>query len=340
MRTTRLLLSAAAILVLAAGSAFATKQDEIDQQLLKPWNLLGMPDFGGPRADVNENEPNDACPGELYTLGDVMHGAINPGGDHDWFCFSGTAGELLTIGTDEDPGLPTVDTVIELYADDCVTQLAFNKLEYTGNYYLLVRGYSSASTGNYIMVGVTVPQTGPGFCPVGEYKASKIDVNLVISDTLGTIVTPAIKFNPQVTKIVDVVVDIEIEHTWVGDLDIILRHTDDGGFVREAALLARPGVPETGFGCSGDLIADPENKYYFGTRDDLEPIGEFDCPAVIGALEQFRGLGCGDGIWQLIITDHAGGDDGFIHNWSIHIRCEGTIAVENETWGNLKALYR
>jgi hypothetical protein len=342
------------------------KRGEIEQQNDKPWNLFDMLDFADPRADVNENEPNDTCPGEPYTLGDVMHGAINPPGDHDWYCFAGNAGDVLTIGTDADPGLPLVDTVIELYASDCVTQLAIDddsgpglysliddyKLEYTGNYYLRVRGFSSSSNGNYIMIGVTTPQTGPAICPVGQYKASKVDVNMVISDTLGTICTPAIKFNPQNTVITDVVIDIEIEHTWVGDLDIVLRHTADNGEVREAALIARPGVPETTFGCAGDLIADPENKYYFGTRDDLEPLGEFDCPSVIdpacyavavenpGALEQFRGLFCGDGTWELCITDSAAGDDGFIHNWSVHILCEAPVAVESETWGNLKALYR
>ena len=193
----------------------------------------------------------------------------------------------------------------------------------------------------------------PGFCPVGTYKASKIDANMEISDVLGTIETPAIKFNPQPNVfITDVVIDLCMDHTWIGDLQITLKHTSGTGEVKTVDLLNQPGVPETTFGCAGDMICDPENKYYFGSDPSLEPLGEFDCPDEIpggcysvavenpGGLEIFRNQPKGDGFWTLCITDNVGGDDGFIHNWSVHLLCDGPISVEDESFATVKSKYR
>jgi hypothetical protein len=167
------------------------------------------------------------------------------------------------------------------------------------------------------------------------------------------LVTTEIKFNPQPGVIItDVVIDLCMEHTWVGDLVITVKHTSSTGQVLIADLVNRPGVPETTFGCAGDLVCDPENKYYFGSDPSLEPMGEFDCPAVFGggcyavaienpqALEIFRGLPKGDGTWQLCITDNAAGDTGQIFNWSVHLYCEGPVSVEEASFGEIKAGYR
>ena len=196
---------------------------------------------------------------------------------------------------------------------------------------------------------------GPGFCPVGTYKASKINVNADIPDNdPNGIETPAIKFNPQPGVVItDVVIDLCMDHSWVGDLNITLKHTSGGGEVKTADLVARPGVPETTFGCAGDLVCDPENKYYFGSDTALAPMGEFDCPSVIepscyavaienpGALEIFRGQPKGDGFWTLCINDNAAGDTGHIFNWSVHLLCESTpVSVEEASWAEIKSTYR
>ena len=196
---------------------------------------------------------------------------------------------------------------------------------------------------------------GGNFCPVGTYKASKINVNAEIpdNDPANPLVTPAIKFNDQPGVIItDVVIDLDMEHTWAGDLTITLEHTSDGGAVTAVDLVQRPGVPETSFGCSGDLVHDPENKYYFGTREDLSTLGDEVCGAVIpggcyavapenpDALTLYRGLAKGDGTWRLLISDSAAGDTGFVYNWSVHLLCEAPIGVEQSSWGGTKALYR
>jgi len=367
MKSFRLALLALTIVALAVGSAFATKQDEINSLALKPWALDDLPQLSA-LADVNEAEPNDACPGNAYTAGDTFHGAISPAGDLDWITFSANAGDEITIGTDVDGANPTVDTVIELYRDDCSTLLTSNDdggpglyslisgfaAPYTGTYNLKIRGFSATtSQGNYIALGNIVGGTGPGFCPLGTYKAIKRNVNLDISDVLGPTVAPDITFWDLPGMVVtDVVIDLNIEHTWVGDLVITLCHTSDSGAVTCVNLVDRPGVPQSSFGCSGDLVSDPENKYYFSSRPDLEPLGENDCPSVIDpacyhtavesvpGLEVFNGIPFGDGTWSLEIVDNAAGDDGFLYNWSVHILADAPVAVEASTWGNIKANYR
>lgn len=362
MRIAKALLCVTSMLVLCVGSAFADKQSEMDEYLQKPWSITDLPQINQTLADVNETEPlNDSCPGEPYALGDVYHAAISPAGDEDWICFTANLNDVITAGTDEDPGLLTVDTVIELWDNTCSNMLISDddggpglyslidefKAPYTGSYYLKIRGFSSTfSEGNYVAIASVTPQAGPGFCPVGTYKASKTNVNVEIPDNdPAGMVTPAIKFNPQPGIIItDVIIDININHTWVGDLVVTLKHTSSTGEVKSVDLINRPGVPESSFGCSGDLVSDPENKYFFGSDPSLEPIGEFDCPALLpnecyavaienpGGLEIFRGQPKGDGIWELCITDNAAGDVGTIFNWSVHLLCEQPIGVEETTW--------
>jgi subtilisin-like proprotein convertase family protein len=363
MKASRLIAIVASLVVLTAGAAFADKASELAE---KPWRLTDLSALSDivVFADVNETEPNDTCPGEAYTMGDVFHGELTAD-DQDWVTFTCNAGDRLTIGTDADGALPTVDTVIELYDDTCsfltsdddggpgLYSLIEFDAPYTGTYNLLVRGFSGASLGNYILIGDCSPPPGAGFCPIGQYKGVKINANVEVSDVLGTIELDPIQFFVAPGAIVtDVVIDLEMDHTWVGDLQIMLEHTSDGGVVTTAMLLDRPGVPESTFGCSGDLVGDPENKYWFGTRPDLFTIGDDVCETVIpqgcynvapenaGALEAFRGIDVGDGVWRLYITDNAAGDDGYVYNWSVHLLGEAPVGVEASTWGQVKADYR
>ena len=123
--------------------------------------------------------------------------------------------------------------------------------------------------------------------------------------------------------------------------------------VKTVDLLQRPGVPESGAGCPGDLVCDPENKYYFGSDTSLEPMGEFDCPSIIepgcyavaienvAGLEIFRDQPKGDGEWTLCISDNAAGDLAFINNWSVHLLCEpGPVSVDDASFGKVKSAYR
>jgi subtilisin-like proprotein convertase family protein len=367
MRFTKLLTSTASVLLLCGVAFGAGKDQEQDEMLVKPWTLRDIPQLNQTLADVNEVEPNNACPGEAYTLGDIYHASLTAG-DQDWVNFSATVGDLITVGTDADPlpGGPSTDTFLELWDNACGAMLTSNDdggpglfsliqdfpAPYTGSYRVKVRGFGATTAGPYRLVAnVVTPSACPGHCPVGLYKASKINVEAPIAD-LGTVCTPTIKFNPQPGCVItDVVIDMNIEHTWAGDLTITLTHTSDGGQVRSVDLVQRPGVPQSTFGCSGDLVSDPEAKYFFGSQQNLGVLGECNCGSVITAgcygvapesvddLSVFNGLPVGDGTFQLCISDAAAGDTGIIHNWSVHLLCEAPVSTPERTWGEVKSLY-
>ena len=114
-------------------------------------------------------------------------------------------------------------------------------------------------------------------------------------------------------------INLDINHTWVGDLTIDLVHKDSGTSVR---LIDRPGVPETTFGNSDDL----DGEYSF--IDGFAPIPEESDPGgsgmvapgnygpSVGNLFDFQGLEK-FGVWSLVIQDDASGDTGVLNSWQI-----------------------
>ena len=154
------LVAAIALVTTSLVIADSAKQNQIDE-----WNAKGNPTIKfASQADVNETEPlNDDCPGEVFNFGDVVHGELTAD-DFDIYNFECPNGFLLTATTAADGALPTVDTVIELWTDNCTTFIASNDdniglySEIQGtlvgfpagtNFQLLVRGFSASSTGNY-----------------------------------------------------------------------------------------------------------------------------------------------------------------------------------------------
>jgi subtilisin-like proprotein convertase family protein len=203
------------------------------------------------------------------------------------------------------------------------------------------------------VIGSCSQPVGPGSCPVDQYSVKTAVVNSPIpdNDPGNPLVTPPIQFDPKPGFLItDVVVDLKIEHTWVGDLVVTLKHTSSGGEVKTVDLLNRPGVPPNTFGCAGDLI--PDSDYYFGTGAELTPIGEGDCPTVVPpacyavapenaeGLEIFRSQPVDDGSWELLVTDNAVGDDGYLHGWSLYILSNAPVSVNEASWGSIKARYR
>lgn len=363
MRLTKGAILATALTMILAGSAFADKASEISSFAAKPWSLTDMPELSAALADVNETEGlNDACPGESYTLGDVYHAAITAG-DNDWVTFSANSGDAITIGTDAD-GTPTVDTIIELYSNDCTTMLTsdddggpglFSLISnfaapYTGVYAARVRGYSATAAGVYKLVGaVTAPPTT--VCPIDTYKGAEFVANVAIPDNSAAGITVGpIVFPDDGSFINDVVVDLAIAHTWVGDLVVTLTHIAPGGATTSVNLLNRPGVPASTYGCSGNLVNNGVDKYYFGTGN-LQVLGETSCPTSIpaycyavapesvGGLLPFRGQHKA-GEWYLFLSDNGGGDTGTLASFSVHILNDGSVGVEPVSWGSMKSQYR
>jgi hypothetical protein len=114
-------------------------------------------------------------------------------------------------------------------------------------------------------------------------------------------------------------VRLDINHTWVGDLVVRLRHDETGTF---ATLIDRPGVPPGVVGNSDDLAG----VYIF--EDGQTPIPENGgmgtiTPGVYGPsgpgfLFFFEGESK-VGTWTLIIEDHANGDTGTLNSWGFTI---------------------
>jgi len=112
-------------------------------------------------------------------------------------------------------------------------------------------------------------------------------------------------------------VDLDIDHTWVGDLIVDLEHQTSGTILR---LVNRPGVVAgDGFGCSGDDIK-------VVLDDDATPSIQDDCqdptayseqryrPA--NALSAYTGFNLA-GDWILTVSDNVGGDTGQLQKWCL-----------------------
>ncbi len=119
--------------------------------------------------------------------------------------------------------------------------------------------------------------------------------------------------------IIDLDVGIEITHTYVGDLEVVLTHVDTGTVV---TIIDNPGRPATTFGCSGNNID--------ATLDDEASLPvENQClaatPTISGSVRPNNPLSAFDGedlggTWRLTVYDEATLDHGFLESWSLHFQ--------------------
>ena len=119
--------------------------------------------------------------------------------------------------------------------------------------------------------------------------------------------------------ITDVMVDLSITHTWVGDLTITL--TSPAGTT--ITLGEQPGVPASGFGCDGDDIAVTFDDAAGLTAADFENTCG-NAPAIAGSyqpidlLATFAGEDAA-GVWTICVSDAVAADAGSIDNFGLTI---------------------
>lgn len=188
----------------------------------------------------------------------------------------------------------------------------------------------------------TAAAVGGGIeCPLDGYKSYvqtfEPPVDVPDNDPGGVLLGP-IPTPPDGSTMLDVVVQLNMSHTWVGDLVACLYYIPtacgDLGVPLGAcsvALIDRPGVPHSTFGCSGDLVGGP---YFFGDAGG-GPLGEPQdqcfstfapgcyrpAPESPNPLSVFDGhpkQGC----WWLRVSDNAGADLGSISGWAVHVQNE------------------
>lgn len=154
--------------------------------------------------------------------------------------------------------------------------------------------------------------------------------------------------------IVDAILEIELEQTWVGDLVAWLWYDFDCDgppydvgpvYALCRAQLDGCPFPDDCCGCSGDVIG----EFFFSDAGSM-PLGEFDCPTLIPpgcytpAIESpnpfavFNGEPTG-GCFYLELGDAAAGDDTYLVEWCIWTKAEPPVPVESTTWGKIKAIY-
>jgi subtilisin-like proprotein convertase family protein len=115
----------------------------------------------------------------------------------------------------------------------------------------------------------------------------------------------------------DVNVQVHIDHTWIGDVEVRLRAPDG----TEIVLLDRAGSPTTTSGCNNDNIdvlfdddsaVDPEG-ICTGNTNDLWPVNE---AAPVGSLADLAGKSA-MGTWTLLAFDSFNADTGTLIDWEL-----------------------
>ena len=116
--------------------------------------------------------------------------------------------------------------------------------------------------------------------------------------------------------IVDLDVFLRIEHTYVGDLQVNLRHTSTAS---QSILISRPGRPP-GFGCSGDDIeATLDDEAALPVEDECVTPGPV---AIQGSFTPRQSLSRFDGVdlasdWQIVIFDRSRRGAGRLLEWCL-----------------------
>ncbi|MEZ4778868.1 MAG: proprotein convertase P-domain-containing protein [Flavobacteriaceae bacterium] len=172
----------------------------------------------------------------------------------------------------------------------------------------------------------------------GTDTASYTGANISWSDsTTGVVGTPTANLTgiPAGATITDVNVDIGIDHSWVGDLEIRLTSPDG-----TTVLLAdNPGCGNTDnvnvtfddaagpFSCVGGVST--------GTTSELCPGNYATNAAINGPMQGLNPLSVlngetASGIWTLQINDTVGGDGGCIQVYSVDVSWEAQITVAGD----------
>jgi subtilisin-like proprotein convertase family protein len=129
-------------------------------------------------------------------------------------------------------------------------------------------------------------------------------------------------------NLTDVNVNLDITHTWRGDLQMHLSYTGGGGDVILAAGHGAGSADnyfaifdsEAGTVCNDVTTCDGDETSCFdsGNRATCSPDG---------ALTAFNGL-ASPGTWTITVCDAAAGDDGTLDLWGVTLTGDGNVPVE------------
>ncbi len=171
---------------------------------------------------------------------------------------------------------------------------------YAGTYDIIASHANFATMLQEVTLTDNQAMTGVDFVLTGTYEEEVCshDIAGEIDDVLPPVVDVATMGTSGVISEVSAFIDIT--HSWIGDLDVVLTSPEG----TSVALHARTGSS------ADDILG-----WY---PADIEPAG--DLGAFMG--EEMAGD------WTLTVTDNVGGDFGTLNNWCVHVvYAGGTVAV-------------
>lgn len=204
------------------------------------------------------------------------------------------------------------DLIMDMTAIES-TNLLSVMLDIQTTYYWRVRSNNTCGTGewtapsSFTTAAITCAPTPSPNIPIQIPENGEPSITSTIEIT-----TPGSIADLRVT-------DLNIEHSWVGDLVVTL--TSPTG--TEIILFDRPGVPSELFGCGGDNLELGFDDFAMNTPQDLEASCA-DLPAISGVFQpidpfsSFAGESA-EGTWTLSITDNADQDGGNLISWALDI---------------------
>ncbi|MCB9418560.1 MAG: S8 family serine peptidase [Ardenticatenaceae bacterium] len=171
-------------------------------------------------------------------------------------------------------------------------------------YYWRLRTQNACGEGDY----------SPTYTFTTELKACASPL-LPVPDGFNEGITSEIAVSEMVT-LSDLNIWLDISHTWVGDLTLLLEHVDTG---TQVTLIDRPGVPDSVYGCySDDIYATLDDN-----ADDLvENVCNLTGAALSGVLKPMESLSAFNrelwsGTWRLSVIDAVVPDSGTLNNWCL-----------------------
>lgn len=184
-------------------------------------------------------------------------------------------------------------------------------------------------------------QTFPTPVPIPDNQAVGVTVGPIVIADDGTLIA-------------DVIIDLNLAHTWIGDITATVGYDAncDGAIDVSSVIICRPGstlCSGTAVGCSSNFIC--ANRLLI---DDTAAAGipSTSClsttnvaagcyrptGSTVGNLDVFNNLRKG-GCWYLHVSDRAGLDVGTICGWSVHLLNQGEVGVEPTSWSAAKQLF-
>ena len=143
------------------------------------------------------------------------------------------------------------------------------------------------------------------------------DANMIISQGEATVIESEIEIMSGGVY-GDLLINVQIDHTWVGDLSAKLKAPDG----TEVVLFQRPGVPESNYGCGENNIVCTFSPSAVNSAEDFENSCNDTGNAIEGTFQPLESFSAFenlpmDGMWTLTIEDSFAGDGGELLSWSI-----------------------